>query len=123
MPSILVRIGRVWDGSVLKGLRGVREKPNFGTGYFSLLYSPNAINNTSEDKKAAEENLCPLCGEDVRFFCDCSARDEDYRRPIPDGWKSEKHGFGDDHLPGYSLAQPEIIKRPPPPQPAPYRGR
>ena len=82
----------------------------------------------AEEKRKADDaekrrgNRCPLCGEDARFFCDCRARDADYRRPIPDGWKSAKHGLGDDHVAGYSLAEPTMLKRPPPPQPAPYRG-
>ena len=77
----------------------------------------------ADDAEKRRQNRCPLCGEDARFFCDCRARDADYRRPIPDGWKSAKHGLGDDHVAGYSLAEPTMLKRPPPPQPAPYRGR
>ena len=80
------------------------------------------LKRRADDEAARELNRCPLCGEDVRYFCDCRARDEDYRRPIPEGWKSAKHGFGDDHLQGYSLAQPALLRRPPPPQPQPYRG-
>ena len=43
-----------------------------------------------ERRKATEEqaraaNRCPLCGEDVRYFCDCRAGDEDYRRPLHAG--------------------------------------
>ena len=43
-----------------------------------------------ERRKATEEqaraaNRCPLCGEDVRYFCDCRAGDDDYRRPLPAG--------------------------------------
>jgi hypothetical protein len=43
-----------------------------------------------ERRKAGEEqaraaNRCPLCGEDVRYFCDCRAQDDDYRRPLPEG--------------------------------------
>ena len=37
------------------------------------------------EAQARAANRCPLCGEDVRYFCDCRAGDDDYRRPLPAG--------------------------------------
>ena len=28
------------------------------------------------------------CNDAMRYFCDCRARDADYRRPLPEGWKT-----------------------------------
>lgn len=76
----------------------------------------------AKEEKEKEANLCPLCGKDVRFFCDCRTDDKDYERPLPQGWKDSKLGF-EDNYEKYSLAEPSLLKEKPPPQPRPYQGR
>eukprot|EP00316_Scyphosphaera_apsteinii_P023190 CAMPEP_0119307948 /NCGR_PEP_ID=MMETSP1333-20130426/8301_1 /TAXON_ID=418940 /ORGANISM="Scyphosphaera apsteinii, Strain RCC1455" /LENGTH=617 /DNA_ID=CAMNT_0007311607 /DNA_START=200 /DNA_END=2053 /DNA_ORIENTATION=- len=71
-----------------------------------------------------QENTCPLCGKDVRFFCSCRDGDRDYERPLPEGWKKSELGFSDplfDDV-NYSLADSKQLQPKPKPQPQPYRG-
>ena len=74
------------------------------------------------EEKEKQANTCPLCGKDVRFFCDCRLNDKDYERPLPQGWKNSELGFSDNYE-QYSLAEPGLLQKPPPAQPRPYQGR
>ncbi len=73
---------------------------------------------------AKEANECPLCGKDIRFFCDCRAGDKDYERPLPEGWKRSDIGFEDPIYEGvrYNLGRSDVTRQPPPEQPRPYAG-
>jgi hypothetical protein len=42
------------------------------------------LERKAKEEDTKQENLCPLCGKDVRFFCDCRAGDKDYDRPLPE---------------------------------------
>jgi len=82
------------------------------------------LERKAKEEKTKEENLCPLCGKDVRFFCDCRSGDKDYERPLPEGWKNSKLGFRDplfDDI-NYDMGNDKLLKPRPPPQPQPYRG-
>ena len=78
----------------------------------------------AKEAEAKEENECPLCGKDIRFFCDCRSGDKDYERPIPDGWKRSDLGFHDPIYEGvrYNLGRSDVTREPPPEQPRPYAG-
>ena len=76
----------------------------------------------AKEAKATAANECPLCGKDVRFFCECRTGDKDYERPLPQGWKDSQLGFSDDYD-KYSLADPSLVRSRPPEQPRPYQGR
>ena len=74
-----------------------------------------------EAEKTKQENLCPICDKDVRFFCDCRAHDKDYERPLPEGWKNCKLGFTDTYD-KYSTGDADQLKPRPPSPPRPYQG-
>jgi len=84
-------------------------------------------NKMSELKRKAKENeekeanLCPICGKDVRFFCDCRSEDRDYERPLPDGWKKSELGFTDTYD-AYDTGGSKQLKVRPPSPPRPYQG-
>jgi len=80
------------------------------------------LKRKDKENKEKEANTCPLCGKDVRFFCECRTDDKDYERPLPQGWKDCQLGFSDNYD-KYSLAEPSLIQERPPPQPRPYQGR
>jgi len=104
------------------------ERGMIAANYYDLPYEMKRANKMAElqrkekDAREKEENLCPLCDKDVRFFCECRTGDKDYERPLPQGWKNSKLGF-EDNYDGYSLAEPAKLKPSPAPQPRPYQGR
>jgi hypothetical protein len=51
------------------------------------------LKRKDKENKEKEANTCPLCGKDVRFFCECRTDDKDYERPLPQGWKDCQLGF------------------------------
>ena len=55
------------------------------------------LQRKDKEEKEKQANMCPLCGKDVRFFCDCRLDDKDYERPLPQGWKDSKLGFEDNY--------------------------
>ena len=82
------------------------------------------LERKAKEKARKEECECPLCGKDVRFFCDCRNNDPDYERPMPEGWKNSGLDAHDPLFDGvdYSMANAKQLTPKPPPQPAPYRG-
>ena len=83
----------------------------------------NEAKHQHQERQIKERNVCPLCGKDVRAFCNC--RDAlvdyaDYEKPLPQGWKDE--GWSTDDYGEYDTSGQSEIRRRPPPQPAPYAG-
>jgi len=82
------------------------------------------LERKAKQKEEEEQNACPLCGKDVRFFCDCRSGDKDYERPLPEGWKNTQLGFHDPIFGDvrYNMANGKQLAPTPPPKPQPYRG-
>ena len=104
------------------------ERGMIAANYYDIPEEMRRRNKMAELKRKAKEeeekraNECPLCGKDVRFFCECRAHDKDYERPLPQGWKDSKLGF-EDSYDKYSLAEPGKLAPTPDPGPRPYQGR
>jgi len=104
------------------------ERGMIAANYYDIPETMRRKNKMAElqrkdkEEKEKQANMCPLCGKDVRFFCDCRLDDKDYERPLPQGWKDSKLGF-EDNYDKYSLAEPSKLKESPPAQPRPYQGR
>jgi len=79
------------------------------------------LQRKAKDEEEKEANLCPICGKDVRFFCDCRTDDRDYERPLPQGWKRSELGFTDTYD-TYDTGHAKQLNPRPPSPPRPYQG-
>ena len=104
------------------------ERGMVAANYYDLPAQMKRDQKMAEQKRKAIDtqekvaNECPLCGKDVRFFCECRSDDKDYVRPLPQGWKNNQLGF-EDSYDSYSLANPAQLRPSLPQQPRPYQGR
>ena len=106
------------------------ERGMIDADYSDLPYEIRRDNKISElrtkekEKKEEDANKCAVCGKDVRFFCDCRDGDQDFERPLPDGWKKSKLGFTDNYGDAkLTAAHANELKVRPPSPPRPYQGR
>jgi len=103
------------------------ERGMIDANYADLPAHMHHARKMGEAKRKAKEadeklaNSCPICGNDVRFFCDCRVDDRDYERPLPDGWKKSELGFTDTYD-AYDTGKATQLKPRPPSPPRPYQG-